>query len=380
MLWRRRVRAAEAAAGSDGRRNYYGGPPRPVARYDSGQDMRRQALVWLGVVILIGFFMPVIGPSMDGGVTIEFPNFAVLGGGAPGHVILLALYPGIAGLIVILVASLSSGPGRSAVLMGLGALFLILLLTFQPEGRRGGMSLADALSQIPPSITAFLMILLFAFVGLFVGSRVRFYRPASQVAAIIGAVGGILCFMSLLLPVLPSEAGGIFLVAPFKILGEGGGVVMGLGLLGTIACLVGSSILCIMNVRPHRDAESLGQRASQFLVIALVTFGVCILIEMIRGLTQAGAPGIAVLAVFLALVKGACCLVGLLLLLPVGLSDLVVNLTPLAPSVTGGGPAAPSAPLDDVHVRLARFKKLLDDGSITQAEYDRKKSELMQRL
>jgi hypothetical protein len=183
-----------------------------------------------------------------------------------------------------------------------------------------------------------------------------------------------------LLPVLPSEAGGIFLVAPFKILGEGGGVVMGLGLLGTIACLVGSSILCIMNVRPRRDAESLGQRASQFLVIALVTFGVCILIEMIRGLTQAGAPGIAVLAVFLALVKGACCLVGLLLLLPVGLSDLVVNLTPLAPSVTGGGPAAPSAPLDDVHVRLARFKKLLDDGSITQAEYDRKKSELMQRL
>lgn len=375
VSWRTRRRNGEAAGRGPIRRNYYGGPPRPARVDDPSAYVRQKNLMILGLVLLAGFLLPMIVMTPVG-LDMVFPNLMVLGGGVAGHVILIAVYPAVAGVIVLLIAR-RSGPLRSAVLMGLGGVFLILLLA---SGRDGAERLILGSGDLPFLHLASLLIGLFALMGLFVGSRARYYCPDSQVAAIIGIIGGILYVVNLLLPVLPPEAGSVNLVLPFKMLAQGDMTFLSLGMLGMTGCLASASIFCIINVARRPDAQEIAERAFRLLVIAFVVLAGGIQLEIFKA---AGGWGLLAL---IALVKFACWIGGLLLLVPVGATDLLVNLTyalaaPEEEAVEAAPPPPPPvAPADDVARRLARLKRLVEDGSITAEEFESRKAELLRRI
>jgi hypothetical protein len=346
--------------------------------YDPTEDARKRNLIWLGVVILIGFLMPVIGQDRGGETKVAFPNIEALGEGAPAGAVLICLYPLFAGAAVIFLATLVRGPGRSAALIGLGVLFLILVVATLHE-LTGGLFGPAFGRGMAASATASMVIGLCAFIALLVGIRARYYRPVCQPAAIIGMIGAFLYFLTLVMPVGPS----IPLIAPFQLLSLSGGhpmtVLLAFTMLGTMGCLIAASVLCIINGSPRWNAQALANRAFSLLVFGFALQLPCALIMVAGG---ARGPGLLfVLFVVTFVTKVLCWILGLLLLIPVGLTDLLVNLTPPGPAPAGHGPATPpSGTLDDPPARLAKLKKLLDDGLITPEEYERGKSEIMARL
>jgi hypothetical protein len=361
---------------SRGIRSFHPRPSRPLRSSDPGDEARKRNLILLGVVILIGFFMPIAVEAGWRETRLVFLNFLVLQGGAPGEIVLFCLYPLIAGAIVILLAMTAKGAGRSVTLLGLGILSVVLLLTL--EGARGRGFVGRLLEDAPVSASASLLIGLLAAVGLFVGSRARHYRPASQAAAVIGIIGGILCLLNLVLPVLPPEAGSILLLAPFKLLEFSGAAFVGLGVLAMMGCLVAASVLCIVNVKPRRNSQMLAQVAFLLQVSGYAVYGFFMLVG-IMGAGGSRGQGTALLL----LIKMGCWIVGLLLLIPVGLTDLVVNLTPPGRAMAGREPRGPTAPPRGQplgpQARLAYLKKLLDGGLLSPEEYERKRADLEQR-
>jgi hypothetical protein len=384
MLRKATCRSGGVTGSGQGRSNYYGGPPAVPTAHEPSEDARRRGMIWLGVVVLIGFLMPLILVTWRE-TKVVFLNFEVFGRDeVPAGIKLFCLYPGIAGVVVILLAALSRGVARSAVVAGLGVLFVLLLVVLEDEKGMGFFQ--GFFGEAPAGASASLLLFLLAFLGLFIGSRARCHRPASQVAAIIGIVGGILYGVNLLLPVLPEEAGTLQLIAPFKMIEHGresGAVIMAVGLLGMMACLISSSVLCILNIAHRPNAQGIAQKAFLLLVLAFVVLGGAVLVSWVVAVSESSRPGRGdrVGAELVNLAKMVCWLAGMLLLIPVGLTDLLVNLTPPGPAPAGHGPATPpSGTLDDPPARLAKLKKLLDDGLITPEEYERGKSEIMARL
>jgi len=383
-----------------------------AAEYDPSEGARKRNIIWLGIVILLGFLLPAIVPAWQE-VKVVFPNVLVLGEEqVPIGVKLFCLYPGIAGVAVILLAALLRGIARSIVLLGLGALFIVLLLVLEGEGGRGAVG--GPIGALVASPGAMVVIEHLAFLGLFVGSRARCFRPASLAAAIIGTVGGGLYLVSLVLPLLPPEAGSIELIRPFRALENKDTVIPALGMVTMMGCLMAASTLCIVNVRRNSYAEGLARKAFELLVVAYVSLFAAGMAEAAKRLvSQPGVRGELVLAALLETIKSLCWIVGPLLLIPVGLTDLLVNLLPppavpvvpvdmvavpvapvaapiaayaapmveaAAPFAGPAPPVAPGVPRADARTRFAELKQLLDDGLITPDEYQRKKTELLERL
>ncbi|MBM4042094.1 MAG: SHOCT domain-containing protein [Planctomycetes bacterium] len=212
--------------------------------------------------------------------------------------------------------------------------------------------------------------------GVFAGSRARSFRPASRVAAIVGAVGAGLYIVSLLIPTEAPDfdrfgrfgrsSTTIGLLRPFQLLEHSRMAMLALTSIVAMGLGIAACVICFVNVRDGRNAESLGRLAFWLLV---ADFLVAIVGGMIFGITAQGEiPGEAVLPILFMVLKMGCWVFGILLLTPVGLTDLIVN---IAPGGTG------SADRDDPSRRILRFQKMLDEGLITPEEFEKKRRDIL---
>ena len=321
---------------------------------------RRRNLRILGIVLLLGFVLPVFG----GGKEIHFVNFWPFGlearemesdyqeefgidvylrGRSPFDKALPLLWPGIAGAVLLVVCvPVVRSRVRAWWIIGLGTLPFVKGMFTDPALLHG---VIRGLWQLPKAfyvITAFLAV---GWVGVFAGARVRTYRPERATAYLVGAVGACLYLLAFLVPSLPKEAGTVLIAVPFKLLGEDTSRWFGLALLFQMLLLLGACGACFANVPSAPRAQARGAARLTFLLLMLGTFGggaALLLAVMIK------APGgVNWLVFFGNLVKFGAWFVGLLLLLPVGITDLMVEgpatsgqntsaatddkLTPLAP-------------------------------------------------
>ena len=248
----------------------------------------------------------------------------------PWAVKFMALYPGLAGVVVLVLGGAARGIGRSIALIALGVL-PFLVLAGAPEGQALAMPMGHGLlaSLGSPSMTAWFLTSLAGFVGVFVGSRARCFRPASMAAAVIGFVGGIVYLIALVLPVLPSELGTIELLAPFRLLNERGMEVFGAAWLAGIGFMIPAALLCILNLGQRADPARLARTAFTLLVVGCSLAGAIAFIQPVSQLGEVAEPlrGIVLGAVITMTGKLVCWMLGLLLLVPVGLTDLVINLS-----------------------------------------------------
>jgi len=283
---------------------------------------RRRRIRKLGIILLLGFLLPVLSPrTFEGGVRTTFLNFEILGeSSAPGLARFMFLYPGLAGIAVIILAAYR-GAARSVGLICVGILPLVVL-ALDPDVQEA----ASVLSSFPGARSIWAAVFSLAGCGgILAGIRALHYRPGSRPAAVIGAVGGGLYLVSLFLPVLPKEMGRIAFLVSFKVFGQPSSIPLGLGMLGQMVCLMLASVICLMTLARMPAARELADGAFKFVIWSAVVYLLGVILQTLFTMDGPASHFLCFLSV---MVKVTFWVVGLFLLLPVGLADLIVNLTP----------------------------------------------------
>ncbi len=348
----------------------------------------RIGLLVLGALLLIAFFMPIY----DGTNVVMTNPFELLKADTPFIIKLLTLYVPAAGVAVIVLAFVLRGLIRSLAVTAIGLFPLVLF--YVSAVARSSVGEGGATLLMGGALAAVGMALIFA------GSRARRFRPSSLLGAIIGAAGGAAYVAAMVLPILPKELGRLPIVAPVMlIIGEAGNgepvirIVTGcLDLLAKIFLVV-ASIVVLVNAAP-RPVPGIRTRAATRLwiwsvivlfITALVPAGVVAYEALDEGAQVDEALLQRALPLLCVLVKTALAALALFLLVPVGLTHLIVRLSPPEPGPLPGyaeatGPAAAQAGPAGLETRLKTLKQMLDEGIISQEDFDRKKEEILSEM
>lgn len=292
-----------------------------------GDDARRRRrnIILIGAALVLSFLLPVVS-VIGRAIHVSFPNIEGLWTAGLGPAArLLLLSPLVIGAAVIATGALAPVRARGLALIALGLLppaillpapqvqdFLYVATTaLSPEGWQS-LALQASWGYL-------------AWIGMLVGCRARYYRPRSRVACAFGVAGAAVCFMGLLLPFLPPEKGLLPLVAPFLMLRHGLRAVAGGGMILAIACTAAAGVVNLANHRRRSDerVEELATISFRLFVAGQVV-GVAVLIFTMMAAVSAAGAG-ASIAFLLLLLKYATWGVGLALLVPVGIADLIVG-------------------------------------------------------
>jgi hypothetical protein len=176
-------------------------------------------------------------------------------------------------------------------------------------------------SQAPTSVSISLILGLVGTFGLFVGARARWYRPIHGLSYGIGLVGAV-SYLSF--HVVPSY--GVWplsgLVQTFQV-----DTMAGLATAVHFGCLLAAAVVCALNVpsTPSFIAVNRARLCVRLLVASIAAPLAFLLLSFLSMLSGNGS----VLAPLLSSGAKYCIMYGgLLLLIPVGITDLVVGRTP----------------------------------------------------
>ena len=284
----------------------------------SSQAGRQRAnMIFLGIILLVGFVMPIIQINDIGQRHGEFINITIVGREhVPIPIIVFYLTPGVAGMGLLILQAFTRHPVRGIVIIFLAAVPTLISLIDSQTIEAMGVFRKFVSAEAAFGMLAAFLGLFVAPVALLVGIRSRGYRPDSPVAYWFGAVGAGAWFTFLVMPILPAEAGYIFLMAPIKLIGQSGAGGVSMGLLILIVCTSISAIVCIINKPSSQTRKVRSQASLAFwtLVIGFIVFMLCISGQFIKNFPT-----------FVNTIKYLCWYTGRFLLFPAGITDLVVG-------------------------------------------------------
>jgi len=298
-----------------------------LSQIDRQEDRLRQVrIAWLGFVLLVGFLMPVVVErGWPRRPALYFPNFELAGDvHLPGFLQFMAFYPALAGVMVTFFAFAGGRVPRSLGLIATGAIpFVVFAFADNvhaglPRAMRSGAA-------------SFGWAMLFAYVGsagVFVACRWVRWREKNVLGPVLGAAAGVCYLLSLFAPV---GRGGTWASLGF------GAVVrpmlrdetflLGMCVVTQMACLVAASVICVGGFwLRRRSAAATARWAFGFLVASIIACTLGVLAQIFPAI-PAHLRGYAVLTGISLAAKLSACILGSLLVLPVGLADLVVNVT-----------------------------------------------------
>jgi len=227
----------------------------------------------------------------------------------------------------------------------------------------------------------------------------------------VGAIGGAVFIASLLLPAEAQRGGQMEIVQRFGLLENSGTLGLGITVLVCTALGVAASVLCLINVGLWASGRGLALTAFWLLFTSLLVRYFAV--PLIRLLGRGEVPGEVIVPILLFVCKAAAWSLGILLLAPAGLADLIVNVSragagvpagagagwPAGPAGYGPAPApapAPWAPAPpappagggawqaqgpgDAAQQLQRLQDMLSRGLISPTEYERKRIEILSRM
>jgi DNA-directed RNA polymerase subunit RPC12/RpoP len=299
---------------------------RPVRNQHAHEDAQlrgslagrqRANLILLGVILLTGFIIPVVITHSTGARSAEFVNITILvKDRVPVSIKVLALTPAIAGIALLILQNVAKHPLRGSVIIFLAMTpILIILADLQNIGVLNQLE-----SNLPPGSSlrnpVVFLGLFVAPVAMLVGIRSRTYRPDSPIAYWFGVAGAAAWFIFLIAPVLNADNGHMFMMLPVKMIERSGLSGVSMGLLVMMAALAISGAICIIN-KPTKDAQKARNLAGMAYWISLA--GVTVFMLCIYGEVFADFPGMIHMIQFL------CLFGGMSLLLPTGITDLVVG-------------------------------------------------------
>jgi len=301
---------------------------------------RRRHIRILGLVLLVGFLLPVF----DKGKEMDFVNFLPFGsearemesdyseeygihvylrGRSPFDKAFPLLYPGIAGAVLLVVCvPMVRRRVRAWWIIGLGTLPFVMGMFTDPALLHG---LIRRLWQLPKAFFVTTTFLAAGWVGVFAGARARVYRPERATAYLVGVVGACLYLLALLFPSLPKDAGTLLIATPFVLLAEETSRWPGLVLLFQMLLVLGACFVSFGNVpsTPRAWARVLARLTFRLLMLGAFGGAWTLVVALAFKAHEAGTVNWLVL--FGNLVKFGAWFGGLAVLLPVGITDLIVE-------------------------------------------------------
>lgn len=303
------------------------GPERhPRYRHISPEDhdraklagRQRANLIMLGVILLIGFILPVIQDNGPGKPrSVDIANITILTQQrAPISLKVLCLAPGVAGIGLIVLQAATRHPVRGVLIlfMALTPIF-VSMIDFQIT-QAVVPGAASVQHENTLAMTLGFMGIFIAPLAMLTGARARSYRPDSMTAYCFGIAGAVLWLLFLITPSLPSEQGSIFLMMPFELLKHDATTKMGMGLIALAASMTLAAAVCIINA-PSTDPGRARKHAA--LAFRAMCVGVGVFLLFLGGMFMTSFPAIV------AGLKALCWFGGMHLLLPTGATDLIVG-------------------------------------------------------
>ncbi len=280
-------------------------------------DLRRSGLFRLGLCMTVAFFAPIVGFP---GQTLLFPELSgevgVFAAGQPWLVLAVRLLPLIAGIAMMALARRASPPLRGAIVTGIGAsVFLLFLADGAARSVIGQMA-----SAAPTSVSLSLLFLATAACGLLIGARARWYLPTHRPAWWCGLVGAIGYGLFHLVPNHGSWPIGDLMLSMRA------DKLAFLGLAIHFGCVLTAAVISAVNVpsTPSFVAVARARRCFRLLVASIVAPVVFSVLSLI--VSPFGDAGMV--AVYLTSgAKYAVMFGGLMLLIPLGISELIVGKT-----------------------------------------------------
>ncbi|MFK7738981.1 MAG: hypothetical protein AB8H80_01565 [Planctomycetota bacterium] len=281
---------------------------------DDEDCMRRRRLARLGLLLLIGFAMPVSTLSEP----IQFPQFTQFFGWSLAS---LALYlPAIAGLLTFAAARWAPTPWRGIALLAAGVSPVAMLLTID-----GSPALfADSLTRMPTDFLLSISLWITAAMLLLVTNRVRRYRPIRQSSFLLGLFALPCYLVHLAMPVM----GNVPLLDIGSMLEQQPSMAIGWGL--HILLMLAACIVTLRNTpsQPPRNAARRASLAYWLLLLSAASLLIAVLVavgfDVMRGAAQgADANTLALMAI--ATVKMTVTMAGFLLLVPAAIADLWIG-------------------------------------------------------
>ncbi len=280
-----------------------------VLEPDEEYDLRQGRLTRLGVLLIVGFFLPVFGPgesSMWPQFT-EFPGFNLVG--------LVMFLPLLAGVLAVASAKVTRPPLRGALLLLAG--LSPVLLAFAISGSFG---LGGAAPSWPTTIYLWLggaLLLLLA-------NRVRTYRPMRRSCYWVGVAGAV-CYVAHLFVPVRDQLPIVEFATQFR---RHPGLTIGLGIQVLFMARV-----CWLTLRnspseyPY-DASDRAVRATRAWILAAIvvalTFCGLMIQEVLNyvAITKSLVPFFAGVG---AVIKATFVFVGFALLVPAAVADLWIG-------------------------------------------------------
>ena len=277
-------------------------------------DLRRKHLFRIGLALTIAFLVPIAGAPGS-----AFPQFSAF----PGMNLagLLMLLPLFAGLTLMALSKQTDPPLRGIVILAAGAAMFGLMLV----DREVRTAIGESLSALPTSFSLSGALAILGMFGLLISTRVRWYRPISHHAYVIGAVAAGCYVFHLFIPANSRMPIG----EPLQMFRMH--KLMGIGMFAHIGLMAAAAVLCVINFPATlaSNASTKAGRAFLCLVGAIVIPAVLITFAVISMFSAMSMPGANVgspaMMIFSSVVKFGVMYGGLALLVPIGIADLLIG-------------------------------------------------------
>jgi hypothetical protein len=361
----------------------------------AGQKLKRGGLIWLGVILLLAFFMPLVQPNYNvqsfrttgqPEYTLKFTNIEILTSeqDIPGSVRFGAALPGIAGIVIIIAAAATPKLACSVIVTALGLLTYAAALL--------GPNTQQTMNLLPRggagNTVLIYVLILSGLTGLLAGSMAKRHRPGSNLAAILGILGGLMFPAGLFIPIMPKVGGSSLAMIPVEMMRTNIQVAMVTGAviaLGMLLWLI-ASIICLCNIPGRRPGAARSMGASSFtcMMIGAGSLLLALIITFTSSIGDKAQYGPA-LMVMLKMIFG---IVGLMLMLPMGLAALAISLNNdaelvqayAAPPIAGMTPAMAATISHSSQARLQELQGLFEKGLITSQEYEAQRNKIISSL
>jgi MFS family permease len=290
---------------------------------ETEEEQRRKTITWLGSVLILGFIFPIYF-SVFGRGKLIFANFEMIGK-VDFFTTLSALYPLIAGILVLWVGLNIEPIKRPLALLGVG-LFPILTSILNRND-----FLASSIREYNKETTIMFLIIL-SLIGMYVGSKIVSVIDHSSGRS-IGGVSGIVFLILVLLPVTGGTPTYFGLFSLFKTGTQmkmpGSMMLLGIAFIAIFTAYIFAAIINILNFSSRSNSQQTAANATKMIFYSTLAIPISILV----GVLLAGG-GVGFGMIFTALVKICLVLGGIIGTIVTGLLDLIDQYLPR--TVKGG--------------------------------------------
>jgi len=363
----------------------------------------RFGLVW-GILLLASGLLPALVPtsSEDASLRLYFLNFEPLGiAEVPGQVKFLLIYPLLAGSALIALSFLPAGYGRGIGMLVAGLLPWFVGLSMAPGGTLPEGPLSEVLRVIEAqfnrlvAMTAFLELLL---LGVFFGLRIQKAGVPSDFGRWVGGLSGGLFLLMLVMPIVPGifsiPLGSVPLTMPFSMMAWSvpAGV---LAFLCMCALATVAAIACACVKSDRRQELSVWAIRILFVTMLAAPFAAISFLGYKAATGSSGAVSLPVgilILPFLYCLKFEPWVYGLYAAIAIGLIEMYMATSkekatapaavvrPATDEESGRGNTTDGAPRPDVRQKLESLQEMKEAGLISEADYENKKRELLDRF